>query len=144
MKYFFSAGIIVFYIKNEIPHFLLLHYPHGHWDLPKGKIEKGESKEIAALRELKEETGLTARIIEGFEKKFDYVFKQEDELIKKTVYFFLGQVISDEVILSYEHIGFAWLPYDQALERLTFETAQEVVKEAKCFLTSGGNPVVRV
>ncbi len=136
MKFLFSAGIITFYIKNETPHFLLLHYPHGHWDLPKGKIEKGESKESAALRELKEETGLTAQIIEGFEKKLEYFFKQDGELIKKTVYFFLGQALSDEITLSDEHIDFAWLPYDQALERLTFENAKEVLKEAKCFKIS--------
>ncbi len=134
MKELVSAGIITFYIKNETPHFLLLHYPHGHWDLPKGKIEKGESKEIAALRELKEETGLKAQIIEGFEKKFDYVFKQDGELIKKTVYFFLGQALSDEITLSEEHIGFAWLPYDQALERVTFENAKEVLQQAHDFL----------
>ena len=134
MKELVSAGIITFYIKNEVPHFLLLHYPHGHWDLPKGKIEKGESKETAALRELKEETGLKAQIIDGFEKKFDYFFKQNGELIKKTVYFFIGQALSDEIALSEEHIGFTWLAYDQALERLTFENAKEVLKQAHDFL----------
>ncbi len=134
MKELASAGLITFYIKNEVPHFLLLHYPHGHWDLPKGKIEKGETKKTAALRELKEETGLTAQILEGFEKKFDYVFKQEGELIKKTVYFFIGKVFSGEIVLSEEHIGFAWLAYDRALERLTFENAKEVLKEAKRFI----------
>jgi bis(5'-nucleosidyl)-tetraphosphatase len=135
VKFLFSAGIIVFRMKDEQAEFLLLHYPHDHWDLPKGKIEKGESKESAALRELKEETGLTAQLIEGFEKKFDYVFKQEGEFIKKTVYFFIGNVSSGEVTLSEEHIGFAWLSYDQALERLTFENAKEVLKEAKRFIT---------
>ncbi len=134
MKEQVSAGIITFYIKNEVPHFLLLHYPHGHWDLPKGKIEEGESKETAALRELKEETGLTAQIIDGFEKKLEYFFKQNGELIKKTVYFFIGQVLFGEITLSDEHIGFEWLPCEQALKRLTFENAKEVLKQAHDFL----------
>ena len=134
MKLLFSAGIILFRIKNDRTEFLFLHYPHGHWDLPKGKIEKGETKEEAALRELQEETGLKAEILEGFEERFDYFFKQEGELIKKTVYFFVGRALSDEVSLSHEHIDSAWLPYDQAYERLTFDNAKELLSQAKQFI----------
>ena len=134
MQFQFSAGFVPYREKNGEYEYLLLHYPHGHWDFPKGKIEKGESKQEAALRELKEETRLSAEIIDGFEKKFEYFFKQEGELIKKTVYFFIGKAIEGEITLSHEHIGFEWLPFDQAVERLTFDNAKELLKEVNSFL----------
>ena len=54
-----SAGIVFFRkIQNDID-FLLLNYPSGHWDLVKGHIESGEKPRDAAIRESKEETGIT-------------------------------------------------------------------------------------
>lgn len=139
MKFIFSAGIILFFIKNNEREYLLLHYPHGHWDLPKGKIEEGETKQQAALRELKEETGIAAEIYPDFEKHFNYFFKLDDVLIKKTVYFFVSQSFTDQVTLSEEHIGYSWLKYKDALKRLTFGNAQEVLKKANQFLESRKN-----
>ena len=134
MKEQLSAGIITYRIYNGQPHFLVLHYPHGHWDLPKGKIEEGETLQQAALRELKEETGLSAHIMDGFQEQLGYFFRHDGQLIQKSVYFFVGEASEGQVILSYEHIGFEWLPYDQAIERLTFENAQEVLSKAYDFL----------
>lgn len=136
MQFFFSAGIILFRTINKQREYLVLHYPHGHWDLVKGKIEKGESKEQAAMRELKEETGLTATLRDDFLEQYHYFFKQDGNLIKKTVYYFIGQTTEDNVILSEEHIGYAWLPFDQAMDRLTFDNTQQVLAKADKFLTT--------
>lgn len=114
--------------------YLLLRYPHGHWDLPKGKIEQGESKQEAALRELKEETGLSATILDCFEEQLSYFFRHKGELISKTVYFFIAEAELGKVILSDEHIGFAWLSYQEALDRLSFDNAKEILKRAEQFL----------
>lgn len=134
MKFQFSAGLILFYKKNKTRLYLVLHYPHGHWDFAKGAIEKGESKEAAALRELKEETGISATIIDGFEEKFTYFFRHDDLLIKKTVYFFIAQADDTAVSLSDEHIDSAWLSFEDAMERLTFDNAKETLKLAHDFL----------
>ena len=134
MKLQFSAGIIVYRMKNNLREYLLLQYLHGHWDLPKGKIEKAESKREAALRELKEETNISAQIQDGFEEQLSYFFKQNGELIKKTVYFFVGLAEGDTITLSNEHIGYEWLPYEKAIERLSFDNAKEVVARAEKFL----------
>lgn len=134
MQFFFSAGIILFRAQKNMHEYLVLHYPHGHWDLVKGKIEKGESQEQAALRELKEETGLTATLLDGFYEQYHYFFKQDGNLIKKTVYFFMGETAGESVTLSAEHIGYAWLPFDQAMDRLTFENTQRVLEKAEQFL----------
>ncbi len=113
-----------------------MHYEANHWDFPKGKIEKGETKEQAALRELDEESGLFAAIIPGFEHTFAYWFHgyQEGELSHKTVYFFVGETDTKEVTLSEEHIGYAWLPYEEALEQLTYKNAKELLMEVEAFL----------
>jgi len=134
MKKLFSAGLILFRVVDGERLYLLLHYPHGHWDFVKGKIEEGESKQEAALRELEEETGLEAEIMDGFEEQISYTFRQEDELIEKTVYFLIGQTDREAVELSHEHIDFAWLAYNQAEGQLTFANAKEVLKKAELFI----------
>lgn len=108
---------------------MLLHYEAGHWDFPKGKIEKGETKKEAALRELKEEAGITAEIDNDFEESFVYFFRdKEGILIKKEVYFFTGQASSVKITLSFEHIDHAWLTFEDAIKKLTYDNAKELLK----------------
>jgi len=139
MKHLFSAGIIVYQLKNKQIEYLLLQYGAGHWDFAKGKIEKNETKEETALRELHEETGLSAHIEPHFEETFSYIFRDYDkQLAQKTVYFFVGKATHDKIVLSYEHIDYVWLPYKEALEKLTFDNAKEVLKKAHEFLKNAG------
>lgn len=135
MKKEYSAGIVVF-SQDDVREYLLLHYASGHWDFAKGHMEKGETKEETAMRELQEEAGISAEIIPGFQDTFDYFFKsaQSHELIHKTVYFFAGRTAQKRITLSHEHIGYEWLPYKQALERLTYKNAQQLLKEVEKFL----------
>ena len=136
MKQYHSAGVILYRIKNNKTEYLLLQYGAGHWDFAKGKIEVGETKRQAALRELAEEAGLKAKLDETFLASFDYFYTDYDgQKAHKIVDFFLGEVEGgDEVTLSHEHIDFEWLPYDAALERLTFDNARKVLEKAKQFL----------
>ncbi|KKP36069.1 MAG: NUDIX hydrolase [candidate division TM6 bacterium GW2011_GWF2_32_72] len=133
----FSAGVVTFYKQENQILYLILHYTSGHWDFPKGKMENGETSEITAHRELKEETNLKATLIPGFKEKFEYFFKYpENKLIKKEVTFFLGETTSQDVKLSPEHIDFKWLPLNQALMQLTYDNAKKLLKNADKFLTS--------
>ena len=137
MEYQHSAGIIVFRQEGSQRTYLLLHYASGHWDFPKGKIEKGETKKQAALRELLEETNIDGVIfIPGFEHVLSYVFTGRDgRKIHKTVTFFLGRTQQESVTVSYEHKGFAWLPFEQAYERVTYANAREILEKAELFLS---------
>jgi 8-oxo-dGTP pyrophosphatase MutT (NUDIX family) len=140
MKHIYSAGIITYRTDNDTILYLLLHYSAGHWDLPKGKIEAGETKEEAALRELMEETGLTAEIDNDFEQTIGYIFTDYDKkLAQKTAYFFVGKVTSPHVQLSEEHIGYAWLPYKDALEKLTYDNAKTLLKKAHKYISQSAN-----
>lgn len=130
MKHQYSAGIIIYKKENDTILYLLLKYIGGHWDFPKGKMEPGETKQQAALRELKEETNLSAQIDDNFEETIQYIFMYNREKTTKTVYFFTGQALTTDVKLSHEHTDYAWLPYQNALEQLTYDNAKEILNLA--------------
>ena len=130
-----SCGTIVFRCQNSSKMFLLLHHASGHWDLPKGHVEKGETEEATALRELKEETGISnARLVPGFREKITYYYKRNSETFFKQVRFFLVETKQKEVRVSSEHKGFQWLPFKEAVKKLTFKNAREILKKARDFL----------
>ena len=132
-----SAGVIVFRtdLGKGDRQFLLLDYGR-HWDYPKGHVEKGEDDQRAALRELKEETGIAdARLIDGFRHEIQYFFRDKTKgPIRKTVVFFLAETSSRQIKLSHEHCGAEFLPFDAALGRLTYENAKETLGKANEFL----------
>lgn len=125
-----SCGAVVFRGKK----YLLLHYESGHWDFPKGHMERGESEEQTAIREVKEETGLDVDIIPGFMEKITYFFKKNGRLIGKDVIFLIGRAKSEDARLSYEHKAYKWLAYEEALELITFKNSRNVLKKAHDFL----------
>lgn len=128
-----SAGVIVF--RGNPPVFLLLHYPQGHWDFPKGHIESGETEEQAALRELEEETGISdGNLIPGFREAITYFFQRGENTIHKTVAFFLAGTKTNAVRISHEHKGFKWLSFDSAMKQLTFENARKRLESANKFI----------
>lgn len=135
-----SAGAIIFH-KNKEVKYLLLHYPSGakapkeYWDLPKGHIEKGEKEIDTVKREVKEETGLeNIEIIGGFKEWIKYFFKFKGKTIFKIVTFYLARTKTKNVKISGEHIGYKWLPYEEALEQLTFQNAKDILKKSNQFL----------
>ena len=132
-----SAGAVVFYKKDENIEYLLLSHQWGHFDFPKGNVEKGEKLEETAEREIEEETDLKEiEFVPGFEEKIKYHYKLKNKSIFKTVIFLLAESKTKKVKVSYEHKGYVWLPYEKALEQLTFENAKQVLNEANNFLKS--------
>lgn len=130
-----SCGAVVFKRYKDGIKYLLLHYPSGHWDFPKGNQEKNEKDEMTASREIKEETGIEdIEFADGFRETVNYFYKRGEDTISKEVIFFLAQSATDEVKLSDEHIGYAWLNYGHALKKLTFSNAKELLKKADEFL----------
>ena len=134
MKEEVSAGIILFN-ESENRKFLLLNYPSKHWDFVKGKMENGETTHETALRETKEETGISdVEFLDGFEEEIEYYFRAENQDIHKKVIFFLGKTKTLDIILSHEHLDFIWLDYDNALNKITYENAKNLLKKSKEFL----------
>lgn len=133
-----SAGAVVCYedpSDNRERLYLSLHYPAGHWDFPKGAVEKNETEEQAAKREIMEETGLRIEsFLPGFRKTIEYHYRRSEGLSHKQVIFFLARSPKKEVKISFEHSGYEWLTFEQSLRRLTFENARNILREARTFL----------
>jgi bis(5'-nucleosidyl)-tetraphosphatase len=134
-----SAGAIIFRREEGKTFYLLLNYPTAtaktYWDLPKGHIEKGEQELGTVIREVEEETGLKdIEFVKGFKEWIRYSFMSGKQYITKVVTFYLAETHSKEVKISSEHIGYIWLPYEDALARLTFDNAKDVLRKAKKFI----------
>lgn len=145
-----SAGAVIFHKskKTGIVEYLLLHYPKlvpkeerkeprvpGHWDFPKGHIEAGEIEVETASREIAEETGIThVTFLPHFKETIRYIFMKEGEKTKKEVVFFLAQVKNADVAISHEHLGFTWLPFEEAYKKITYKNARNIIQKAHDFL----------
>jgi len=131
-----SAGIILFRKEDSKILFLLLHYPSGHWDFIKGKIEEGESTHETAIREAKEETGITdITFLENFEEWIKYDFQYQGELVHKKVVFFLAETKTKKVMISHEHLDYTWMDYITSMKKTTFVNAKTVLTRAQTLLT---------
>ena len=112
-----------------------MHYELGHWGFPKGHIEKGETIEDTARREIEEETGISdIDFIEGFKEWIKYFFKLKGKNIFKIVTYLLAETKQKEVKISWEHTGYKWLPYKEAIKQLTFENTKGILRKANEFL----------
>ena len=135
MRELISAGVVIYRLNQGVIEYLLLHHIVGHWDFAKGKIEAGETKEQAALRELHEEAGLETELEPGFIHSISYSFTdRNEEKTNKTVYFFVGRVNNEQVVISPEHKDYIWLPYNKAYSKMTFDTARQVLQKAHEFI----------
>ena len=131
-----SAGMVLFRKEDSKILFLLLHYPSGHWDFIKGKMEDGESTHETAIREAKEETGITdITFLENFEEWINYDFQYQGELVHKKVVFFLAETKTKEVMISHEHLDYTWMDYNTSMEKTTFDNAKTVLTRAQMLLT---------
>ena len=132
-----SAGIVLYRKENTKKLFLLLHYPSGHWDFVKGKMEKNETTHETAIRETKEETGITDIVFaENFEEWIEYNFKYQGELVQKKVVFFLAETKTKEIKISHEHSGYTWMDYNLSMEKITFDNAKIVLTKAQKLLSN--------
>jgi len=147
-----SAGAIIYKEENNKKYYLLLHYPAinrkgGHWEFAKGHIEEGEDYEKTVRREVQEETGLkNIEIIPGFKQHIKYFFKKKEDItttknkkqkwIFKLVTFFIAKANTGKVKISSEHIGYVWLPIEDAIKKTTYKNSKELLKKANEFLLS--------
>jgi len=134
-----SCGAVVFVRKDGVAKYLLLNYAAGHWDFVKGNVEANESEQQTVVRELQEETGITgAQFIDGLREDITYFYRRQGLTIHKEVVFFVMEAFTDKVELSFEHVGYVWLDYRRANEKLTFKNSKDVLQKAHEFLRTKG------
>ena len=130
-----SAGAVIFRENNNSRTYLLLHYPSGHWDFVKGKMEEGESSHETVIREAQEETGIEdLEFINGLEEEIKYDFQFEGELIHKKVIFYLAKTKTEEITISHEHQDFLWLNYEDSMKKITYDNARSILSKAEKLL----------
>lgn len=135
-----SFGLIPIYHDQGVDQFLLIQHQAGHWGFPKGHAEADESAIHAAQREFEEETGIQDYQIIDAVRQFteSYQFRKNQRLIQKTVIYFLAQVQSPQVVMQVKEIrDYAWLSFDLAYERLTFQQAKQLLIQVNHYLNNG-------
>lgn len=106
------------------------------WCLPKGLIDKGETIEMTAVREVKEESGLTGRIIEKLgEITYWYYIRGDNTKCRKTVHFYLMEYESGDTSQHDFEVDTAeWFLIDEAIEKISFKGDRKILEKAKARL----------
>ena len=129
-KWEFSAGGVVFRKNDEGKVEILLIRVKTRWSFPKGNIERGEPKDQAALREVKEETGVDAKILD-YLGEVDYWYNIGLTKIHKFVYYYLMEYVSGDVVPQKEEIDEAkFMSITEAEKSLSYSTDKEILERA--------------
>lgn len=138
MKKVISAGIIVFRRTREGIKFLILYHGRNYWNFPKGKVESEEKSWQAALREVREETGLKSneiRWVGGFKTYERFVFGGGAHKTFKLVILYLAETRQNRITVSYEHEGYGWFTYHEAKRVLSkYRESVNILEKVHAFL----------
>lgn len=129
-----SCGAVVFTRVDGQPRYLLVSNLEGIWGFPKGHVEPGETETETALREIREETGLTVTLLPGFRAEDAHAIPQRPDTVKRVVYF-LGEYREQTFRHQREELSDARLKdYDAAMAMLQFDSSRRILTEAHRFL----------
>lgn len=127
-----SAGGVVYRRNGDNINVIVCKDAYYHrWVLPKGLVEKGESPEITALREVREEVGVTTRLIDALGEPERYIYTSRGMRVFKSVYYFLLEYVSgDEQDHDKEMEEVKWVTLDEAVELVEYQGAKNVLLRA--------------
>lgn len=138
-----AGGVVLRRIDGEI-HVLVIRDPYRNWGLPKGHLEDGEDSREAALREVREETGLDELTLGPELGTIDWHFRLDGRLVHKFCDFFLmaSPAGRAEPEVSEGISEVAWVPLGEASRRVTYGNARWVVRRAVERVEAGdGSPL---
>ena len=132
----FSAGGVAFRKQDgRIDVALISVGEDNRWQLPKGLVDKGESTEDAAIREVREEAGIDTEMVTRIDKvEYWYFWKENGQRIRyhKFVYFYLLRYKAGDVRDHDHEVNEArWINIDDAIEMLAFDNEKKIIEKAK-------------
>jgi 8-oxo-dGTP diphosphatase len=130
-----SAGGVVYQrIGSRLEVSLISVGEQGRWQLPKGTITEGESRETAAMREVREETGLVTELVAPLDKvEYWFYSKSRGKGVRfhKIVHFYLLRFVSGDMSDHDDEVNEArWFEVQEAIQALTFPNEKEIVQMA--------------
>ena len=128
-----SCGAVIFRRHSGNVEYLLVKNKKGsNWGFPKGHMEMHESERQTATREVREETGLNVRLLDGFRTISEYHPKGR---IVKQVIFFVAEMPDEDVVIQPSEIErFIWADYSLAIKTFKFSNDKKVLTQAKSWL----------
>jgi len=128
----YSAGGVVFKKEKNQIKYLLIKDSSGRWALPKGHIEAHEEIKEAALREIKEETGLNNLKIARNLETIKYFFCRKNDIVLKMVNLFLIEASGDEELKPQkkEITGARWVNGKEALRLASYKNTRDILQKA--------------
>jgi 8-oxo-dGTP pyrophosphatase MutT (NUDIX family) len=139
-----SAGGVVYRISASGLEVLVCKSSGYHrWVLPKGLVDEGETHEQAAVREVREETGVNARLIAALGEPEKYVYSRGGMRIFKRVYYFLMTYESGDIAHhDYEMEDVRWATFEEADQLLAYDGAKSMVRRAQTMIAADKNQFV--
>jgi len=128
-----SCGAVIWREEGGQRQYLLARHNGGHWSFPKGHVENEETEEETALREILEETGLNARIDTSFRHQVTY--SPKPGVIKDVIFFIATPTGGSERPQEAEISQLEWFSFQEAAERITYATDEEILLAAEAYLT---------
>ena len=136
VKYEKSCGAVVFTRTTAGTEYVIIRSLEGYYGFPKGHCEAGETEEETALREIREETGLTVRLIPGFRLTDVYPIPKLPGVMKQVVYF-LAEYAQQEIQSQKEELSDACLmTYETAIRKLYWESSKVILTKANDYLST--------
>jgi 8-oxo-dGTP pyrophosphatase MutT (NUDIX family) len=127
-----SAGGIVYRVHQGEPLFLLIRDSYRNWGFPKGHLEEDEAPQSAALREVREETGLESISVDGAIETIEWYFRFRGRLVHKVCHFFLMRTSNVRTTPQREEgiTACRWATFDDAVRLISYDNARGVLTRA--------------
>ena len=136
MKIEKSCGAVVFTREGDTIKYVIIRSPEGFYGYPKGHMEAGETEEQTALREIKEETGLSVTLLPGFRTEDSHALVREGRPdVTKHIAYFLAEYTGQALRAQEGEVSeIRLMTFDETMAAFQFESSRRILREADAYI----------